>query len=167
MRPILANAFGLVDSPALGELAVQVDNLLPPALDRDDLEHLLAQLDMSDLDATQAIRALAEPEVACPGCLCDAGVPWPAGATSRSCARHIAEYAHQQARVRRTRQQGAINGDRVRSPTSAWHGNRADATIQFTARERKPGQQRDVSAPISRQRSSPSAPARRLMHTSM
>lgn len=99
IRPSLASAVGLLTMPAPNDLAVLAADFLPPPLGLDELEHLLAQLDMSDKVATRAIRALAEPEAACPGCLRDAGVPWPAGATSRSCTRHIAEYARQQARV--------------------------------------------------------------------
>ena len=165
MRPHLASAFGLIDSPALEELAVQVADLLPPPLGRRELEYLLAQLDMSDRDITRAIRALVEPESACPGCVRDAGAVWPAGATSRSCARHIREFARDQPQRQPKVRKGGAHGDIGRSRRSALRANQAVVCSWVTAPEHAAC--RPPAAPIlkSRQRPSSSAPARRLIHT--
>lgn len=165
MRPHLASAFGLIDSPALEELAVQVADLLPPPLGRRELEYLLAQLDMSDRDITRAIRALVEPESACPGCVREAGAVWPAGTTSRSCARHIREFARQRPHAQRIDAQWDTSRRHERSRGSAPHANLAVGSARVAARgEHTARRPPDAPMPQSQHRSSPSAPARRLMH---
>ena len=114
-----AGRFALPAPPDCSDLAAQAADYLPPPLDPEELEGLLARLDGSDHVATRAVLALVRPESACPGCVRDAGIPWPAGATSRSCAFHTLEYAHQWTRRRRERREGATDGAPLRPAGSA------------------------------------------------